>query len=131
MRTTLLDAAARLAGAAVRDGMVRGAERAAALIADAVRERLSGTPGSGHEAPWLRTGGLRGSIGVSVAGDGTEVRAVIGSSHAAAVAQELGTVRLAARPYLAPSAADHGEAAARAVGEEVERVLAGNASSSG
>lgn len=128
MQMTLVEAAARLAGAPVRDGMVRGAEQAAALIADAVRERLSVGPGGGHEAPWLRTGGLRGSIGVSVAEDGSVVRAVVGSSHVAAVAQEFGTVRLAARPYLAPSAAECGEAAARAVGEEVATVLAGDAS---
>ena len=63
-----------------------------------------------------------------MAGDGTEMRAVIGSSHVAAVAQELGTVRLAARPYLTPSAAECGEAAARVVGEEVATVLAGDAS---
>jgi len=131
MRTTLVETAARLADAAVRDGMVRGAARAAALIADAVRERLSGGPGGGHEAPWLRTGGLRGSIGVIVAEDGSAVRAVVGSSHIAAVAQELGTVRLAARPYLAPSAAESGEAAARVVGEEVTAALVGGRSLSG
>lgn len=131
MRTTLVEAAARLADAVVRDGMVRGAARAAALIADAVRERLSGGPGGGHEAPWLRTGGLRGSIGVIVAEDGSAVRAVVGSSHVAAVAQELGTVRLAARPYLAPSAAESGEAAARVIREEVTAALVGGRSLSG
>lgn len=131
MQMTLAEAAARLGGATVRDGMVRGAEQAAALIADAVRERLSGGPGGGHEAPWLRTGGLRGSIGVTVAEDGSALRAVVGSSHVAAVAQELGTVRLAARPYLAPSAAQSSEAAARIIGEEVAAALVGGRAPSG
>ena len=96
---TLSGMAALLDRLRVGDALREAAERGGALLADGVRARLSGTPGGAHDAPWLRSGGLRESVGVVVAAEGDVVRAVVGSSDPAAVAQELGTVHVPARPF--------------------------------
>ena len=75
---------------------------AAQALQSAVKARLSHVPGEQHDAPWLRTGALRDSIGVDVGAD----EAVIGSNDPAALAQELGTRRDPPRPFFAPTAAE-------------------------
>jgi len=122
----LTGAAAWLERVADADFLRVAAERGAEMLADGVRARLSGEVGGGHAAPWLRTGALRDSIGVVVAGDGDGMRAVVGSSDPAAAAQELGTVHAVARPFLAPVAAEMGEAVARAMGDEVRAGFGAN-----
>lgn len=112
---TVSGVAIRLGELAVPELLHEAAERGAALLEDRVRERLSGGPGGAHEAPWLQTGGLRDSIGSVVAADGDGVRAMVGSSDPAAVPQELGTLHMAARPFLAPVGAELGGAVADAV----------------
>lgn len=107
--------AARLEGVAVAELLHEAAEQAAATLLDGVRTRLSGGPGGAHEAPWLQTGGLRDSVGSVVAVEGDGVRAVVGSSTPAALAQELGTVHAPARPFLAPVGAELGGAVADGV----------------
>jgi len=76
-------------------------EQAATGLQDAVRQRLSHTPGESHDAPWLRSGALRGSVTHEV--DGTE--ALVGSDDPVAVDQECGTRTDPPRPFLAPVAA--------------------------
>ena len=94
----------------------------AAGLAEAVREGLGERPGSGaHERPWERSGSLRASIGVQAQG----LAAVVGSSDAAAAPQEMGTVRLQPRPFLAPVAAVRGEMAAGQAGLAVEAAIKG------
>ena len=95
-------------------------ERSASLMAEAVRETLSQTPAEGgHEAPWLRSGALRDSIGH----DADDGAAVIGSSSPVAVFQELGTMRDSPRPFLAPAAEQGGEEAARLVGAAIAEMF--------
>lgn len=76
-------------------------EQAATGLQDAVRQRLSRTPGESHGAPWLRSGTLRGSITHAV--DGTD--AAVGSADPVAADQECGTRTDPPRPFLAPVAA--------------------------
>ena len=88
-------------------------------LADAVRARLGGAPGDAHDAPWLRSGALRDSIGAQSDG----LAAEIGSTSDVALYQEQGTSRLPPRPVLAPAAAAAGEAIAQAIGEAVAAAL--------
>ncbi len=76
-------------------------EQAATGLQDAVRQRLSRTPGESHDAPWLRSGTLRSSITHEV--DGEE--AAVGSADPVAADQECGTRTDPPRPFLAPVAA--------------------------
>ena len=97
-------------------------------IATRVREGLSEQPGgAGHDEPWLRSGALRGSVGVQAEG----LQAAVGSSDPAAVPQELGTARMPARPFLMPVAAAMGEEVARAVGAAVMAALRGDSPDAG
>jgi phage gpG-like protein len=92
----------------------------AAVIAAGVREALSQPPGTEpHEYPWLRTGELRDSVGH----DADDAGAVIGSTSDVALYQEHGTPAIPPRPFFAPVAAAHAEAAAKAVGEAVASAL--------
>lgn len=110
------------AEAAMQSALARQAERMAA----AVRDGLSQPPGSGaHDRPWQQSGALRDSVGVVA--DGLE--AVVGSSDPAAAPQEMGTIKMAARPFLAPVAADKGEEIARGIGRAVAAVLGGEEAS--
>lgn len=119
MRIDLAGLAARLERGIGEEVLRRATERGASVLAEGVRARLSGEPGGSHEAPWVESGALRDSIGVAVDGDGA--RAVVGSSDPAAVPQEMGTARMAARPFLAPVAGEMGEEVARAVGRGLSR----------
>ncbi|MGH7040772.1 MAG: hypothetical protein ACREFY_01410 [Acetobacteraceae bacterium] len=76
-------------------------DHAAIMLQDAVCRRLSLTPGESHDAPWLRKGMLRDSVGHVL--DGTE--AVVGSTDPVAPDQECGTRTNPPRPFLAPAAA--------------------------
>ncbi|HEX3350111.1 MAG TPA: hypothetical protein VHS58_18635 [Acetobacteraceae bacterium] len=117
----LRDLADRLArldlGAVVQEALAREA----GAMANAVRDALAGAPGHAHDAPWERTGALHASIG----SDADTSRAVIGSSDPVAVYQELGTARVPPRPFLAPVGAEHGAAAADAVGAAVVAAIGG------
>ena len=74
-------------------------------VAEAVRAGLSeGRGEGGHERPWALSGALRESVGVAADG----LRAVVGSSDAAATPQELGTRTAPARPFLGPVGAAMG-----------------------
>ena len=121
MRIDLAGLAARLERGIGEEVLRRATERGASVLAEGVRARLSGEPGGSHEAPWVESGALRDSIGVAVEGDGDGARAVVGSSDPAAVPQEMGTARMAARPFLAPVAGEMGEEVARAVGRGLSR----------
>ena len=112
MRVTLATLAGRL-GAGISEPMLQGAVDGAEMIAAGVRDRLSAKPGGDHAAPWMQSGALRESVGVLA----TDTGAVVGAGGVAAVAQELGTVHVPARPYLAPVAAELGRAVAEVVGE--------------
>lgn len=125
MRIDLAGLAARLERGIGEEALRRAAERGAGVLAEGVRARLSGTPGGAHEAPWVESGALRGSIGVAVEGDGDGARAVVGSSDPAAVPQEMGTMHMPARPFLGPVAGEMGEEAARAAGAVVVAALKG------
>jgi HK97 gp10 family phage protein len=107
--------AARFARADLARAMGAALEGEAAQLADAVRARLSEPAGGAHDAPWLHTGELRDSIGHQA--DGLE--AAVGSTSDVALYQELGTARLPPRPFLAPAAAENGEAIAQAAGQAV------------
>ena len=71
--------------------------------------------------PLLATGELRATIGHQVDGN----TAVIGTPDQVGVYQEFGTERIPPRPFLAPAAFRKGEAAAKGIGEAVQRALAG------
>lgn len=110
----------RLARVRVEEVMTRALAGQAAEMAEAVRAGLSMAPGSGgHERPWMQSGALRESVGFVADG----LHAVVGSSAAAAAAQEMGTARMPARPFLAPVGAAMGAGVARAVGEAVAGAL--------
>ena len=117
---TLSGLAARLGQVAMGDLLRTAAQEAAETLAEGVRERLSAPPGGAHDAPWLQSGRLRDSIGVVVA-EGDEVWAAIGSNNPAAAPQELGTVHMPARPFLAPVAAEKGGLVAEGVRDVVAR----------
>lgn len=119
--TGLRELAQRLARLRPDEEAATALDGAAATLADAVRGRLSAPPGGAHDAPWLRTGALRDSIGH--ASDG--FTAAVGSASAAAAAQEMGTSRLPPRPFLAPAAAEHGAGLAGRVGAAVVEAVRG------
>jgi hypothetical protein len=92
---------------------------AAETIADAVREALSHPPGGEHAFPWRQTGALADSIAVAADGDA----AIVGSTDAVAPDQEYGTATIPPRPFLAPIAAEHVDAAAERVGAAIAEAL--------
>ncbi|MGI4941024.1 MAG: HK97 gp10 family phage protein, partial [Janthinobacterium lividum] len=97
--------AERLARLQIAKTQEAALEAAAARLAVAVRDALSAVPGDApghaHDAPWVRSGALRDSIGHAVDAD----RAVVGSGDPVAAFQECGTPRMPPRPFLAPAAA--------------------------
>jgi HK97 gp10 family phage protein len=116
---TSRELAARLGRADLARAMQQALEAEAAKLADAVRARLSATPGDAHDAPWMHTGELRESIGHQV----DQLTAAVGSTSDVALYQELGTARLPPRPFLAPAAAETGEGIAQAIGQAVADAL--------
>lgn len=118
----LAELRARLAAVKPQELMSRALSEQASRMAAAVQESLSQPPGSGeHDKPWLQSGSLRDSVGSIT--DGLE--AAVGSSDPAAAPQELGTVRMAPRPFLAPVAARMGEDVARYIGATVAAAMRG------
>lgn len=111
----LAEAIARLRGADPPGAMAAALEGQAALMAQAVQDGLGDAPGGGHERPWLETGALRASVGHQADG----LQAAVGSSDPAAAPQEMGTMHLPPRPFLAPVGAAMGEGVAEAVGAAV------------
>ncbi len=123
---TARDLAATLAGLPIEQTAQQALSAAAERLAETIRAALStpapaepGLASIGHDAPWLRTGALRGSV--SVQADGGRVRVV--SADKAARAQEFGTARMPPRPVLGPAAAADGRAIADAVGLAVTELL--------
>ncbi len=103
----------QLAKIRLEEVMARALAEQAERLGQAVKDGLATPSGSGeHDRPWLRSGALRDSIGVRADG----LRAVVGSNHPAAAAQERGTARMPPRPFLAPVAAAMGEEIAHAIG---------------
>lgn len=104
-------------------------EEMAQQIEDAVRSVLSHPPRSEHDVPWIRSGGLQGSIAHEVDVDGAR----IGSTSMVALYQELGTRNDPPRLFLAPVAAALGEAVAQAIGgavvDAIRAALGGDATS--
>ena len=118
----LAELRARLERVRVEEVMARALAEQAERLAETVRDGLLEPPGAGeHDRPWARTGALRDSVGAQA--DGLE--AAVGSSDPAAAPQEMGTVHIPPRPFLAPAAAAHGEEIARAIGSEVAAALRG------
>lgn len=111
----LAEAIARLRGADPPGTMAVALEGQAALVAQAVQEGLGDQPGGGHDRPWLETGALRASIGHQANG----LQAAVGSSDPAAAPQEMGTMHLPPRPFLAPAAAAMGKDVAKAAAAAV------------
>ncbi len=112
----------RLERLRVEEVMAQALAAQAERVADAVRQRLSETPGTGgHDEPWLQSGALRDSVGAEADG----LQAAVGSSDPAAVPQEMGTARMPPRPFLAPTGAGMGEEVARGVAEAVVAALKG------
>ncbi len=111
----LAEAIARLRGADPPGAMAAALEGQAALLAQAVQDGLGDQPGDGHDRPWLETGALRASVGHQADG----LQAAVGSSDPAAAPQEMGTMHLPPRPFLAPVGAAMGEGVAEAVGAAV------------
>ena len=113
---------ARLAAIRAEDIMAAALAEQAERLAQAVRDGLATPPGAGnHDRPWSRTGALHDSIAVQSNG----LEAAIGSSDPAAAPQEMGTLRMPPRPFLAPVAASMGEEVARGVAEPVVAALKG------
>ena len=111
----LAEVLARLRGAEVEAAMAATLEEQAAALAEAVRAGLGTLPGGEHSRPWQQSGALRASIGHQAGGS----EAVVGSSDPAAAPQEMGTVRMAPRPFLGPVAAAAGPEIAEAAGAAV------------
>ena len=103
--------------------MARALAGQAARMAARVREGLSEQPGAvGHDEPWLQSGALRDSVGAQTDG----LQAVVGSDDPAAAPQEMGTVHMPPRPFLAPVGASMAEEVAQAVGNAVMKALRGD-----
>ncbi len=103
--------------------MARALAEQADHLAAMVRDGLSEQPSAaGHDEPWLQSGALRDSVGAQADG----LQAAVGSSDPAAIPQELGTVHMPARSFLAPVAASMGEDVARAVGARIVAALRGD-----
>ncbi len=113
------DLAAQLARVDLPRALADALGAEASKLADAVRARLGAPPGGEHDAPWLRTGELQASIGSQAEG----LDAQVGSTSAVALYQEQGTARLPPRPFLAPAAAEAGEAIAEAIGRAAHEAL--------
>lgn len=112
----------RLARVRVEEVMSRALAEQAEHLAQAVKEGLSTTPGSAeHDRPWLRSGKLQESVGSQADG----LQAVVGTSDPAAAPQEMGTSKMAPRPFLAPVAAGMGEQIAHSIGAKVAAALQG------
>ncbi len=97
---------------------------AEATRAERVRE------GFAADAPLLRSGALRESIGVAVADWGRGgVEGVVGSGSEVAVFQELGTARIPPRSFLGASALRVADQVAGELGRGVAAALTGRAAS--
>jgi len=101
--------------AAARRGLLAAGEH----VAESTRQLLSTLPGGPHESPWLRSGALRASIGVTQTDNAT----IVVSTSDVAVHQELGTARIPPRPFLAPTAAAEADVAARTVADALATEL--------
>lgn len=118
----LAELRARLAAVRADEVMARALAEQAERLATAVRDGLSTPPGSGeHDRPWIESGALRESVAFVA----EKLEAVVGSSDPAAAPQEMGTVKMAPRPFLAPAASGMGEQVAQAVGAAVTAALRG------
>ncbi len=117
--TGLRQADERLARLDIPTAMADAVGAAAQELESKVVGTLSLPPGQDHSVPWLRTGGLRASIGHEVDGN----VGVIGSSSDVAVDQELGTRSVPPRSFLASTAADAAEDTAGLVAAVVARHL--------
>ena len=115
----LAEAIAVLRDADAAGTMAAVLDRQAEALAGTVREALGTPPGGDHGRPWVQTGALQGSIDHVVEG----LQAVVGSSNPAAAPQELGTVHLPPRPFLAPAAAAAAPGIAAVVGVAVAERL--------
>ena len=113
--TGLSEVIARLARLDVAGAQARGLRVAAALLRHAVAQSLSYPPGQHPELPALRGGALRASIGAAAEDGG----AIIFSTSPVALFQELGSARMAPRPFLGPAAARHADGAAGAIADAV------------
>jgi hypothetical protein len=112
---TLRELADRLAAIDL-DAVAQAALAAQAeAIATATRDALDDPPSTRHEYPALRTGTLHDSIVTEADAAG----AVVASIDPVALYQELGTVTLPPRPFLAPVAAACSETAADAIGAAI------------
>ena len=116
----LAEVLARLRAADPAGAMAAALDGQVAAMAAGVRDLLGTPPGGAHGQPWRQTVALQASIGHSVAG----LQATVGSSDPAAAPQELGTVHVPPRPFLAPVAAARGAGVADAVGAAVAGRLA-------
>ncbi len=97
-----------------------------ALAEATQRERVR--EGFTPDAPLLRSGSLRESIGVAVADSGRGgVEGVVGSESEVAVFQELGTARIPPRSFLGASALRVADQVAGEFGRVVAAALAGRA----
>ena len=106
------EAIAALRNADASETIAAALDGQAEALAGAVREALGTPPGGDHGRPWVQTGALRDSIEHTAEG----LQAAVGSSDPAAPPQELGTVHLPPRPFLAPAAAAAAPGIAAAVG---------------
>lgn len=88
------------------------------LAAD-LREALATPPGGPHDYPWRESGALQSSIATETDG----LTSLVGSTDEVALHQEYGTATIPPRPFLAPLAEAHAEAAAQAVGLAVATAL--------
>ena len=92
-------------------------------LAQSIRDTLSEPQGSAdHAQPWLRTGALRDSIQSTTTG----LEATIGTTDPSAAPQEMGTVHLPPRPFLAPAAAAAGTSLANSIAQKVADLLRGH-----
>lgn len=117
--TGLSEALRRLEHIDMRRARQAALEQAAIRIEVAVQQALSRLPGEDHAAPWLRTGELRASI----THETTEDAAIIGSTDAVAVDQELGTRTIPPRPFLAPIAAVESDGVMQGVADTIRSTI--------
>ena len=122
MPITPAQAALILGNLPIGETLASALDAAAERLANAVRSGLTGTPGSSHVMPWDETGRLEDSIQHSSDG----LNAVIGSDDPAAAPQELGTMHVAPRPFLAPAAAALSEEIVQEIGATLAALLAGH-----
>ena len=140
MEKDVRDQAARLAasfrakGKKVMSEVAKAITQACLIVERYAKENMSPNgPSAPGEFPAVDTGRLRASITHRIEGGGYEktTRGYVGTNVEYAIPLELGTVHMAARPFMTPSLETNREEIKRLIGESMRAGLHGTSSDEG